>query len=521
MTLTQEISDLVGGAETAAPGEALELLSGIAQVGQALVDSALAPGGPWASEEDRVALVQGAQTAVGAIHAAQTAWIARFAGLTIVDNDTTGFEQVDRGVGFVDEFASDTLAPMLGMSHGAASTKVVRAAKLAADLPVTLAALAAGELDIFRAQCIAEELADADHDVCAVVEQMVHPKITGDTPMKARNRVRRALAEIDPELVRERAARAKLDRFVSTRASHLPGLTEWYAQLPAEDSAKAWAAIDALAHQKLNDDPTKTLSQHRADALVDLILGNATIEAHVTIAIPITGEASAAEATDSADVTGGADAGDVAGGADAAGAADIAGGADAAGGAGTSETSTPRTGAALGVTGEAGATGELEPGTLDELWAILSPHAPTGTGVEIPGIGVIPAPLALTLAASLGARVTRMLVDPETGTTVETSATSYRPSAAIARHVRLRDGTCRFPNCARRAERCEIDHVVPWPGGPTSVANLLCLCKHHHRLKHSTRWRPILQRDGTVIWTSPYGEEFITRPIDHRELAIA
>ena len=505
MKLKQEVLDLVGGAETGAPGGALELLAGIAAVGQAMVGSALAPGGPWASEKDRVALVKGAQEALGALHAAQTAWIARFAGLTIVDNDTTGYEQVDRGLGFVDEFASDTLAPLLGMSHGAASTKVVRAAKLAADLPATLAALATGELDLFRAQCIAEELADADHDVCAVVEQMVHPAITHDTPMKARNRVRRALAEIDPDLVRERAARAKLDRFVSTRASHLPGLTQWYAQLPAEDSAKAWAAIDALAHQKLNDDPTKTLSQHRADALLDLILGNATIEAHVTIAIPITPQA-AGDAGEGAAVTGDSSA--------------------------DSDTGVSGKGAACGgihddsdqgdaSTGEAALDGEVEPGTVEELWAILSPHNPTGTGVEVPGIGVIPAPLALALAGTLGARVTRMLVDPRTGTTIETSATSYRPTTAIARHVRLRDGTCRFPNCARRAERCEIDHIDPWPGGPTSVSNLLCLCKHHHRLKHSTRWRPVLHTDGTVSWTSPYGEEFITRPIDHRELAIA
>ncbi|WP_256842784.1 DUF222 domain-containing protein, partial [Ornithinimicrobium cryptoxanthini] len=377
MTLEQEVLDLVGVAQAGAPGEALELLAGIAQVGQAMVDSALAPGGPWAGAQDRVELVKAAQEALGALHAAQTAWIARFAALTLVENDTTGCEQVDRGVGFVDEFASDTLAPLLGMSHGAASTKVVRAAKLAADLPLTLAALATGELDLFRAQCIAEELADADHDVCALVEQLVHPQITGDTPMKARNRVRTALAKIDPDLVRERAARAKLDRFVSTRASHLPGLTQWYAQLPAEDSAKAWAAIDTLAHQKLNDDPTKTLDQHRADALTDLILGNATIEAHLTIAIPITPQTDAGGASGTGAAFGITDHGD---------SDDQEDGRDHGDGRDEAEPS-----------GEAGPTGELEPGTLEQLWAVLSPHTPTGTGVEIPGIGVIPAPLALAL----------------------------------------------------------------------------------------------------------------------------
>ncbi|WP_256841115.1 DUF222 domain-containing protein, partial [Ornithinimicrobium cryptoxanthini] len=395
MELEHEVLDLVGVAQAGAPGEALELLAGIAQVGQAMVDSALAPGGPWASAQDQVDLVKAAQEALGALHAAQTAWIARFAALTLVENDTTGCEQVDRGVGFVDEFASDTLAPLLGMSHGAASTKVVRAAKLAADLPLTLAALATGELDLFRAQCIAEELADADHDVCALVEQLVHPQITGDTPMKARNRVRTALAKIDPDLVRERAARAKLDRFVSTRASHLPGLTQWYAQLPAEDSAKAWAAIDTLAHQKLNDDPTKTLDQHRADALTDLILGNATIEAHVTIAIPITPQTPSADTTDTAgagDVPGASGTGAAFGITDHGDSDDQEDGCDQEDGRDEAEPTGETE-----PSGEAEATGELEPGTLEQLWAVLSPHTPTGTGVEIPGIGVIPAPLALAL----------------------------------------------------------------------------------------------------------------------------
>ena len=476
------------------PSQTLTVLAGLAAEGRDMVTAALTPGGHWVSEGDLTRLIKGAHDVVAALCAAETAWIARYAALTVVENDTTGFEHVDRGVGFVDEFASDTLAPLLGMSHGAAGGKVRCAAKLAADLPETLAALARGELDLFRAQCIAEELADADHETCALVEKRIHPAVGGDTPMKARNRVRRALAAIDPDLLRERAARAKLDRFVSTRASHLPGLTQWYAQLPAEDSAKAWAAIDALAHQKLNDDPTRTLNQHRADALLDLILGNATIQAHLTIAIPITPDTGGSP-------DGGLDPSRV----------------------GTFGQPLNEPGADEPGADEPGAEAseEDEATSVGELWAILSPNAPTGTGVEIPNIGVIPAPLALSLAGTLGARITRMLVDPKTGTTIETSAASYRPTTAIAKHVRLRDGTCRFPNCSRRAERCEIDHLIPWPGGPTSVRNLICLCKHHHRLKHGTAWKAFLAEDGTVTWTDPYGDEYVTYPVDYRLLATA
>ena len=64
--------------------------------------------------------------------------------------------------------------------------------------------------------------------------------------------------------------------------SHVPGLTSWVASLPAADSAACWAAIDDLAHRMHGDDPTRTLEQCRADALVDLMLTNVTVATTVT-----------------------------------------------------------------------------------------------------------------------------------------------------------------------------------------------------------------------------------------------
>ena len=49
--------------------------------------------------------------------------------------------------------------------------------------------------------------------------------------------------------------------------------------------------------------------------------------------------------------------------------------------------------------------------------------------------------------------------------------------------VRTRDQHCRFPGCAVRARYCDLDHVVPWPSGPTAPRNLICLCRRHHRVK--------------------------------------
>jgi Domain of unknown function (DUF222) len=52
---------------------------------------------------------------------------------------------------------------------------------------------------------------------------------------------------------------------------------------------------------------------------------------------------------------------------------------------------------------------------------------------------------------------------------------SYRPSAPLARLVRDRDRTCRFPGCSAVAATADLDHTVPWPAGPTHPANLV----HH------------------------------------------
>ncbi|MFW6598333.1 DUF222 domain-containing protein [Propionibacteriaceae bacterium Y2011] len=46
-----------------------------------------------------------------------------------------------------------------------------------------------------------------------------------------------------------------------------------------------------------------------------------------------------------------------------------------------------------------------------------------------------------------------------------------------------RDGGCAFPGCDRPPADCEAHHIRPWwAGGPTSLNNLVLLCRHHHRV---------------------------------------
>jgi hypothetical protein len=61
-----------------------------------------------------------------------------------------------------------------------------------------------------------------------------------------------------------------------------------------------------------------------------------------------------------------------------------------------------------------------------------------------------------------------------------------------------------------------LDHTVPYPVGPTHASNIKCLCRFHHLLKTFWcgvgGWRDRQLPDGTVIWTSPTGHTYTTKP---------
>jgi hypothetical protein len=92
----------------------------------------------------------------------------------------------------------------------------------------------------------------------------------------------------------------------------------------------------------------------------------------------------------------------------------------------------------------------------------------------------------------------------------------YVPSRALADFVRCRDLTCRFPGCEVPAQRCDLDHTIPHPVGPTCASNLKCLCRFHHLLKTfysgDGGWGDRQRPDGTVIWSAPGGQVYRTQP---------
>lgn len=85
------------------------------------------------------------------------------------------------------------------------------------------------------------------------------------------------------------------------------------------------------------------------------------------------------------------------------------------------------------------------------------------------------------------------------------STDGYRPSAAIADHVRAAYPTCTAPGCHRSSSGCDLDHDVPWPRGATSTANLNPKSRRCHTFKTRRIWRSTVHPDGAVSWVTLAG----------------
>lgn len=84
---------------------------------------------------------------------------------------------------------------------------------------------------------------------------------------------------------------------------------------------------------------------------------------------------------------------------------------------------------------------------------------------------------------------------------------------AQRRALRLRDGGCRFPGCAatRFLDAHHVDHWIR--GGRTQLANLLLLCRFHHRLHHRGGFTiHATEKPGEFRFFEPGGEEIGRAP---------
>ncbi len=446
-------------------------------VGAHRVAAALTQGGGPGSRDDWITVAGDCQSLINTLTSVQHTALAEAARRESdwCEDGTLG--ETVHAPGRVVLDAADLAAPVLGASHAQAQRRVELAVRLAvarepvpADGRATAdrnglggvhAAMAEGRIDGYRASVIADELALAPAEVAEAIVSALDDHLHDDAPT-LRRRTRRLVARISPDLLRQRAQRARtstgLRRWVSE-----PGVDTWLGTFPTEDAAAAWAAIDRLAHDLVAAGTCSNIEQARGKALTDLVISNATIDVQIVLAVPAGTEAGPATATPPRD------------------------------------RSTATTWCRCKVAARPSRCSCVASGST------TTSQSGRERGARRHGH-----------RSCRATRVTGARLDPDD----HLSTAAYRPGTELAALVRARDGRCRFPGCSVAARFCDLDHVRPWPTGPTAARNLLTLCRRHHRIKQRPGWWVRLAPDGTATWTDPGGRDRTTAPLDALETVL-
>ncbi len=396
--------------------------------------------------------------------------------------DARDLSMADRASG-LSRYAPDEVGLALHLSRGTAKARVCESVRLDAELVAARQVWEDGLIDERKIRALCDATLYLKPEQATAVQDRVLDRAPKQTLAQFRAALARAVIAVDPEGANDRHRQARKDRRVVV-GDEKDGMAALWAMLSAPDAHSAYQWLTRLA-RGLGSDDGRGMDARRADLLVALLTGQ------------ITYAATGSTDTDSTD-TGSTDTG-------ADGASTAADGADSTDPAetGTTVWSGP-------------APRPVNPGK--PLIQIVMPHT-TLLGrddqpCELVGYGPIPAALAREIAAD--AVWHRLVTDPLSLALLDYGRKTYTPPAALADFVRARDVTCRHPICRRRALDSELDHIVPFPNGPTAEPNLMDGCVHHHKNKHAAGWQVIAHNDGRIEWITPTGHSYVSEPFDYR-----
>jgi hypothetical protein len=381
------------------------------------------------------------------------------------------------------------VAGALTVSEGSAARLLSEGAVLSTDQPLTLAALDSGSISWQHGRIMCDETEGLDPAAAAAFEaHFLDPDAPGYargcpagelTPARFRAKARYWRERHHPVSIETRHRNSAKDR----RLEYVPdrdGMAWLSAYLPADQAAGIWDSTTAAARAMQGPTESRTLTQLRVDAAATWML---------TAGHPVDGAPAQSVPADSVPV-----------GPTSAGSVPVG--------------SVPVGGAPSGLV----PVGEVPSPTAQVLVTVpvLSLLGHTEEPATLDGYGPIPPSMARRLVADGGGSFLRVLVDPRDGAPLEIGRTSYRLTKPMRQWLRLRDARCTFPNCNNHSLDNDADHILAWSdGGGTGVANLGQPCPKHHRLKHSTAWRPVgATRESPPGWISPTGRSY---PSEHQD----
>lgn len=414
---------------------------------------------------------------------------------------TVAVDADDPRMGTIGDPAVDECAPALRLSPRSCALRV-ESARALCQQPDLLAAVESGLLSSWAARLVSQDLGTLSASERDLVLDVLLARLRDrhDRGLRAwtftelRAAVTRIVASVVADFSRARR-RARQGRRVCVQDVG-DGMAQLLAELPSETAHRIHRRLTAIARDLPTDD-SRTRDQQRADVLTDLILDGPGWRG----------------AEDGESRRGAQDGESRRGGKFGPGGHGSADGTpgDPPPGPRSHDPqpsdpgqSDPRpTGRPHPLPRPCGRCGEVD--VVMDLATLLG--LAEGPAI-LQDCGPIPAEVARELAADRAWRL--WITDSVTGHVVGTSAATYRPPAALARLIRAREPHCRFPGCRAPADRCDLDHAVPWPGGSTSAGNVGPTCRRHHRLKTHGSWR--VSASATtgvgppgVHWSSPAG----------------
>jgi hypothetical protein len=198
------------------------------------------------SDYDLPAVAAGWRRVAAFAQAREFAAIAQIAARSAARHDKAGLEEDGRPAAVTPDAAAQ-VGLALALSPGTAEWWTGQAITLTWRLPATGAALAAGQIDAYRARLITEATGLLAEDTARRVEQDVLPGAGELTYAQLRSRLRRAVIIADPEGAEDRRKAAERRARVSLYPDDDGTATLTGTSLPAPHAAAAMARITALA----------------------------------------------------------------------------------------------------------------------------------------------------------------------------------------------------------------------------------------------------------------------------------
>jgi hypothetical protein len=226
----------------------------------------------WLDEYDLAGVAIAARRAASRDQAVELAAVAQIAARAARADPKIGL----RGDGRPARVGRDALgqiAMALRLTPYGAEERAELAVTLTWRLPATGAALAAGRVDLDRAEAIANATSVLDEEQARKVEEQILPEAGTITRALLRERLARAVIAADPEGAERRREQAERHADVRLYADDDHTATITASKLAQIEAAAGFARVTALARARKAAGLPGSLGFHRGQVLIALLLG--------------------------------------------------------------------------------------------------------------------------------------------------------------------------------------------------------------------------------------------------------